>query len=142
MSIHNSKLNANSLAITIIVSIILAILCSSLILLSYYNKRFEIQSYKAEKINRNLQSGIALVMADTTTNNNFENYTVDLFGKGDDSMEIGTYPWGIYNIAVIKAIGPHENKNIKLFYGSKLPEYLNSCIYLIDEGKPLYLIGH
>src|SRR5260221_4175136 len=113
MSIHNNlKLNANSLAITIIVALVLGILCRSLILLSYYNKRFEIQSFNTEKINRNLQSGIALVMADTTENNHFKNYTADLFGHGDDSLSIKTFPWGIYNIATIKALSRHENKII------------------------------
>lgn len=89
-----SKVAANSLSITIIISIVLAILCSTLLFLSFYNKRLEIQLSIDEKIDDNLQSGIALALSDTSSNKQERNFSVDLFEKGNDSVSIDLKSWG------------------------------------------------
>ena len=120
----------------------LGVLCSSLILLSYYNRSFQLQANLSEKLDRNLQSVIALALADTTSQIMSRRFEYDLFGKGEDSVSISKSPWGIYDIAVVKAWNRHEAKTKKLLYGATLPSYFDGSLYLVDHDNPLSVVGH
>jgi hypothetical protein len=137
----NFRINGNSLLITIVVGVVLSILCSSLILLSYYNRSFQLKTSLSEKLDRDLQSGIALVLSDTISQTGSNSSTTDLFGNREDSVQIIKSPWGIYNIAVVKTYNRHIDKIKKLFYGASLPSYLDGCLYLVDHDNPLSVVG-
>ena len=135
------KINANSLLITLILALVIGILCSSLILVSYYNRLFDINNRIEDKLNRNLQSGISLVLSDTSFIEVNENDTIDLFNENNDSVEIKKKAWGLFSVASVNAFSGNKNRKTEFTYGTELPSYMNGCLYLTDKQRPLALVG-
>ncbi len=139
--LHKNKVPANSLILTIIIALILAILCSSLILLSFYSRQHQLTTDIEQRLNRNLESATNLVLEgevvmESTTD------TIDLFDKQQDSVSIKVAPWGMFEVACITAFSNLFTKQNSFIGGSCLPAYMDGCLYLADHKRPLSLNGN
>ncbi len=134
-------LKGNALLITIVIALVLGIISSSLIMLVYYNRQSQSNEMINDKLDRNVQSGINLILADTLIDAENSIRNLDLFGNGDDSIMIQTYSWGIYRVGIVKAANANMKKSRSFVVGEILPDFLNSSIYLADHDRPLALVG-
>jgi hypothetical protein len=135
------KVEASSLLITLIIALVVGVLCTSLILVSYYNRIIDIGSRTNDKLDRNLESGINIALADTSYSLLDKRDTVDLFGDKNDSVEIVKKNWGLFNTASVMAFSATKSKKKEFIYGSELPLYMDGCLYLTDKQRPLALVG-
>ncbi len=135
------RLPAGSLVLTIIIALILSILSSALILIGYYNRL----SYKTdeikERVDRNFESTVNLVLSDTAIYQNDFTDSLDLFGEGSDSVKITKSLWGIFEIARIKSFYGKFFREECFFYGTSMDGSLNACLYMADHQRPLSLVG-
>jgi hypothetical protein len=138
----NRKIGGNSLSITIIIALIVGLLSSLLVLKAYSDRSIQLKYFLNEKLNNNLKSGISICLADTSQYTNESVDYRDLFGNREDSIMIKKYPWGIYQIGICKVWASKQEKIREIFMGSTLPDYLKSCLYLVDHDRPLSLVGN
>src|SRR5687767_4824769 len=135
------RLASSSLVITVVISLILSILCSSVILLAYYNRQSQKTTDIENRVSDNLESAINLVLADTTIYLNPLTVGLDLFREEKDSVVISKKTWGLFQVAHVKAFYSKFSKSKSFFYGTTMPEYMNGCLYMADHQRPLSLVG-
>ena len=135
------KISGNSLIITIIIGLVLAILCSSLLLLFYYNRLWQSQVKIDRQLERNIQSGINLLLSDTSTIFVATPDTIDLFGDAENLIKTERERWGLFYIGLVEAYAANTKKAKLFLYGSKPEKYYDGCIYLADHQEALSLIG-
>lgn len=134
-------LEAGMLSTVLAVSLIIATLCASLILLAYYYRTSTVQHTLAQRLNNNAQSGINLLLATTDKRALADKNIVDLFGRGQDSVGLWQKPWGLYQVAIAQAqVGRHGEEKIALV--GRYPNPLGkAALYLSDEQRPLSIAG-
>jgi hypothetical protein len=132
----------NALVLTIVIALILAILCTSLILLAYYNRQHQLMADIAQRLDRNLESSTQLLLSNRAVPTSPQHDTIDLFGEESDSVMISTAPWGIFQTATVTACNGRFEKQRSFIFGSALPDYMNGCLYMADHKRPLSLVGH
>jgi hypothetical protein len=140
MRLKNS-VRASALLLTVVMALILAILCSAVILLAFYNRQYEISATVEQRLNRNIISTTNLVLSDSTFISSIQTDTLDLFGNNTDSVAISKEPWGIFQVACLTAFAGRFSKQQSFLYGGSLPVYMEGCVYLADHKRPLYLVG-
>jgi hypothetical protein len=134
-------LKAASLFYATVISLIIAILSSSLLLFSYFNNQEKLIYSKQETIYRNVISGIRLIMATDSLLSEGQKNTVDLFGNKTDSVTLQSMDWGGFKVALSVAYSGNRKCNRAALYGI-VPDTINkAALYLVDNGKPLTLCG-
>lgn len=143
MKIKNlPKLEAHVLLSALVISIIVSIIISSLLLLHYHNNLQWIRYKNNDRLQRNLQSAINIVMADTINFNVYGEEKFDLFGDLEDSVSITKETWGVFNVAKIKSTYKNHILQKPFFYGTTLTDTLNSCLFMVDHQRPLQISGN
>jgi hypothetical protein len=135
------QIRANALSITIIISLVIGLLSMLFILQGYYSKTSQARYFLDEKLNNNLNSGITICLADTNQNEPGKVKQIDLYGKGNDSLMVDRYFWGVYQIGICKVWAQGSEKQKEMMIGSTFPGFLNSCLYLVDHDRPLSVVG-
>jgi hypothetical protein len=132
----------NSLVVTVVISLVLAIVCSSVILLAYYNRHQQLRVDAEHRLQINLESATNLVLADSSISFHLTVDTLDLFKEKKDSVEIKKELWGLFQVAGIKSFYRNFSKERRFFYGPSLPAYMNACLYLADHKRSIALVGN
>jgi hypothetical protein len=137
------RVPANSLLITVIISLVIGILCSLLILLAYNNLQTREMIVTQDKLERNLQSAINLTLADSTIAITPEINNIDLFGEGNDSATIKKETWGLLNVASVTVSINGKTKERHFFYGQSLADNaLSGCLYVAEHQEYLSIVGN
>ncbi|WP_026898453.1 hypothetical protein [Daejeonella oryzae] len=132
-------IRASALYMVIIIALVIATLCSSLIVVAYFYRLQYQRKFRFEKLENNLKSGINIVLG-TDSQTNFQK-TIDLFNNQEDSISIQKISWGFYDIGIVKSYFQHDTL-FKSFSLASIADSLKSrVIYLTDEERPLYISG-
>ena len=161
-------LKASSLFYAVIISLIIALLSSSLILFFCLNKTTINNYLMTEKLDRNSWSGMNILLSNNHLVPVGEKITFDLFhqflnsqdeGKspGNDSISLEYKAWGAFDIGISKSFWKNGNALqialigcpmfpwIKKLEGLGIHENVRPediAIYLRDQGKALSLCGN
>ena len=134
------KLKANALFIVIILSLVIGLLCSSVVMMGYFSRIQITRNFIREDLLDNLDSGIALLEA-----NNDETYTtpviVDLFDEGRDSVLLHKKDWGIFEVGSVTAFFKGDTSKKTFLMGYKPDKISKSAMWLTDNNRPLSLAG-
>ena len=131
----------NSLVVTIVISLVLAIICSSVILLAYYNRQQQFRNEIDQRLRINLESATNLVLVDSAVYSRPVLETIDLFEEKKDSVSIKKELWGIFQVATIRSFHNRLSKERSFFYGPSMPAYMNACLYVSDHNRPVAVVG-
>jgi hypothetical protein len=135
--------SANSLLITIVISLIIGIICSLLLLLEYNNFQIRSNVNIDNKLERNLQSAINVAIADTSIITNEQDAIIDLFNNGNDTALIKKDNWGLYTFASLQVIANGKIKTKRFFLGQEMKDnYMDQCLYLAEHKEYLSLVGN
>jgi cytoskeletal protein CcmA (bactofilin family) len=135
------KLKAHVLLSALVISIIVSIIISSVLLLHYNNNLQWIRYKNNDRLQRNLQSAVNIVIADTINFNTATEERFDLFGDIDDSVSIAKELWGAFNLAKVKSVYKTKTLRKNFFYGPVLNDTLGSCLYIVDHHRPIQISG-
>jgi hypothetical protein len=133
---------ANALFIVLVISLLVALISSSLILVSYHYSTFHYQTRLYKKLLSNARSGINYMLAEEGDLNLNEERIIDLFGKENDSVALKRMNWGVFDLAVVRAFSGNQQVIKILEYGYKPDAESKSAIYLADLNRPLALCGN
>src|SRR5689334_22602042 len=132
----------SSLVITIVISLVLAIICSTMILLAYFNRIHQQREDDLNRVERNLTSAINLVLADSSVYIQPHTETFDLFDEQKDSVTIQRELWGLFGVASVNTFHNRRSKQAHFFYGRYMSDTLNACLYVAEHNRPIALAGN
>lgn len=135
------RVSATSLLITVILALVIGLTCGLLILLAYNNLRLRTDLRAEEKLSRNWNSCLSLVLKDDPATGEIRHKALDLFGTGNDSVYITEETWGVYQVASIEVRDGNRSKVKSFFFGSLLPSGLDGCLYLAEHQRSLSIVG-
>jgi len=134
-------IKASSLLFTLVISLLIAIVSSSLILFAYI-ARTQFQNYEInQQLNLNADSGLNLLLSRQSLVDINQQKNIDLYGRGEDSVELIRKTWGAYEIAVSRT----HFKNTKVKRIAQVGYHPDSShlysMYIPDHNKPIALCG-
>ena len=131
------KLKGGALYVAVFLSLVIAILLTLIILLSFYAnldyERFTIE----QSVSNNAQSAITICMEDDNLEES--KVIVDLYEEGKDSVEYSKKWWGCYKAISVKAFSKGFSRNFYFLAGYLLPP--DTSIITKESGKTLSLCG-
>lgn len=134
-------IRAGSLFYAIVISLIIAIVSSSLILFAYLSyiqfETFEI----SQRLQLNADSGLNLLLSKQSLVGLNQKKTIDLYDQDIDRVELTRRSWGAYEIAVSNAIFKNMSVMRTAQTGYNQDSINTYSLYLADEDKPLALCG-
>ena len=130
------RLPAGALLLVLAISVIVAAILLSLILLAANRRQLMQQDAWHEQVRRNLFSGLAYAQANPELPA-FRSQSVNLFGDGEDSVQIVRKPWGLFDVVVLMAAKGNFRDTTVALLGSSFSPLNRAALYLTDENVPL-----
>ncbi len=98
-----NKVQGGVLQLALGISLVIAILCSAVILLSYYYRLADKKNETEFTLQQNVYSALEYLKAFRSEIPFNQKTTLDLFNEGTDSVALVRRPWGLYEVAGIRA---------------------------------------
>jgi len=119
----------------------MAMLSSSLILLSYFTST-QIEYYTdLEQVQLNVSSGMNLLLSSQSIIKTGEKKVLDLYGNNTDSVSIEKKSWGGFVVGITEGFSKHHRFRQIGMLGGGFSEDTTLSFYLEDQDKPLLLCG-
>jgi hypothetical protein len=133
-------LKGSALYMVIIIALVIAVLCSSLILAAYFFRGQYLIKARYDRLQNNLSSGVHLLLH-TKDTAYLQGKTIRLFNNDLDSVRLKTIHWGLYDIGVAEAFQQRDTvfKVFSMACGIDSPKW--AAVYLIDEDRPVSVSG-
>lgn len=140
-------LKADSLFYAMVISILFALLSSSIILYSYVT-RFQFDYYlQIQRIQLNAGSGINFLLSDQDILKLNDKKRIPLFDENDstnlqsDIVSLERKSWGAFEIGISKAIWKKDTSTQIALIGYGMNPENDFAVYLSDRDKSLWLCG-
>lgn len=134
-------LKAGALFYSIVISVIIGIVSASVILLSGLSAEEFQRSASMNDLHLNAASGLNLLLSKQSLLAENEKKSIDLFGKGCDSVELERKYWGAFEIVISRAFRRGQEVS-RIAQAGFFPDSTdNYCLYLPDQNKPLAVCG-
>src|SRR5258707_924804 len=133
-------LKASALYIVIIIALVIAVLCSSLIVAAYFYKTQYQKKFRYDQLDNNVSSGINLLLASTDTAYS-GGKTFSLFNNDADSVSLKRFFWGLYDIGIAEAFIQKDTLFKTFSIANTIDSTKWAALYLIDEDRPFSLSG-
>lgn len=134
-------LKAGALFYSIVISVIIGIVSASVILLSGLSAEEFQRSASINDLHLNAASGLNLLLSKQSLLAENEKKSIDLFGKGCDSVELERKYWGAFEIVISRAFRRGQEVSRIAQAGSFSDSKENYCLYIPDQNKPLAVCG-
>ena len=132
-------LRASALYIVIIIALVVATLCSSMIVAAYFYKLQYQRKFRLERLQNNLESGISLILS--SDSNYYSEKKINLFYQQEDTISIEKISWGFFDVGIVKAYFQRDTLYKSFSIASAIDSLKWASIYLVDEERPLYVSG-
>jgi hypothetical protein len=133
-------LKASALYIVIIIALVIAVICSSLIVSAYFYKLQYQKKFRYDNLQNNLRSGINILLASADTSYTGEK-TFSLFNGNADSVSLRRLAWGIYDIGTVRAFIQNDTLFKTFSFANTIDSAKWAALYLVDEDRPFSLSG-
>jgi hypothetical protein len=133
-------LKATALYLVIVIALVIAVLCSSLIAVAYFYRSESQISSRYIRLERNLNSGINILLAGPDSAYS-RSRTFSLFGDHADSVALQQMDWGIYEIGTVKAFTQTDTLYRAFSLANTIDSSKWAALYLADRDRPLSLSG-
>ncbi|MDB5002071.1 MAG: hypothetical protein JWQ34_296 [Mucilaginibacter sp.] len=133
-------LKASALYIVIVIALVIGLLCSSLIVVAYFYRLQYQRTFRRDRLQNNVSSGVNILIADQ--GNSFTNEKVlSLFGSDADSISLKKTMWGLYDVGLSKAFIQKDTLYKTFLIANSIDSTKWAALYLIDEDRPLSVSG-
>jgi len=119
----------------------IAIICSALILMAYYNKMVYTSYIEKDRVFSNVNSGINLLLAEPETVELNSSKRRSLFESYNDLVLLERKQWGIFELIKVSSWWKNFSFQKIAFTGHYYKNDSSYAIYLADQNKPLSLCG-
>lgn len=138
------KVQASALYFVLIISLIVLVLITTFISFIYFQRQY-FSTYEGEKrVNDNLRFAEMIYENDEAFRTSIkDSIMLDLFGLGEDSVQINQSTWGFFKLLEFKASYKNTSKKGVMFYANSISDTdtLGATLYLRDKQNLLSLAG-
>ncbi|WP_256014130.1 hypothetical protein [Desertivirga xinjiangensis] len=134
------KLAGSALYIVIVISLVIATLCSAMIVSAYFYRLQYQHKMRLDLLQNNLESGISLVLG-SDSSIFYNERLISLYNNHDDSVSLKVVPWGLYDVGSVKAFKQRDTLNQSFLIAYTLDSLRWSALYVADQQSPLYVSG-
>ncbi|TND10226.1 MAG: hypothetical protein FD123_474 [Bacteroidetes bacterium] len=134
-------LKAGSIYYALAVSLLIALICGSLILFASGNRTQLQWSRRMTEVRTNAGSGMALLMGEQELVPYGKPVVLDLYGRLRDSVELQLKEWGLFDVAISRAFSGQENFMQAALIGFLPDTAEQTALVLADLDRPLSLCG-
>lgn len=131
---------ASALYIVIIIALVIAVLCSSLIVSAYYYREGYQHKFRYDQLENNLASGINIVLESNDTTFQISK-SMSLFGHNNDSVSLRQVMWGVYDIGTVRSFIGKDTLSRCFMIGHEIDSAKWGALYLSDNDRPLSVSG-
>lgn len=133
------KVKGGALLFSLVFSLIILIILSSIILLSYYKRMEMEQLFRKDKLLLNATSGLNLLLASEQSSGNVQ--LTDLYETGNDSVKLAQRKWGVFEIISSTAMKGGDSYSKAAMVGYKPDKSQLSALYIADLNRPVSVCG-
>jgi len=134
------RLAAGALSLVLVISVIISALLLSLVFLYASSQTLLLHYRLTAEVQRNARSGLAYLLGDPAFPN-FQPVSLDLYGQGNDSVQLEKRPWGLFDVVIARASKSGRQDTVMALVGSHFAAPGLAALYVADGQKPLSLIG-
>ncbi|MFL5731297.1 MAG: hypothetical protein ACJ75J_17545, partial [Cytophagaceae bacterium] len=134
-------LRGGSLYSVIVLSLVISLSIAAFISIAFFYRAQNSKNFLLERLHRNAQSGIALILADGDWLVHGEEQNLDLFGEEKDSVIIKKDHWGLFEYGIARAYSGPNTETKTILFGYKKGNN-QDALFLADQGRPLFLSGN
>ncbi|OKS87282.1 hypothetical protein [Mucilaginibacter polytrichastri] len=132
-------IKSSALYIVIVIALVIALLCSSLIVAAYFYRAQYQRKFRYDLLKNNVNSGVNILLAGS--DHAYSTKKMSLFGGEQDSVLLKNICWGMYDVGVARSF-IHADTLTEIFsIASKVDSVKWAALYLIDEDRPLSVSG-
>ncbi|MBS7562778.1 hypothetical protein KHS38_00030 [Mucilaginibacter sp. Bleaf8] len=132
-------LKASALYMVIVIALVIAVICSSLITAAYFYKLQYQKTFRYTMLQNNLASAVNILLESDADYN--EPKTISLFHQVNDSVQLMRKPWGLFNIGVARAFIQKDTLTKVFTMGNQIDSTQWAALYIIDEDRSLSVSG-
>lgn len=133
-------LKASALYLVIVIALVIAIICSSLIVTAYYYRLQYQKTFRYDQLQTNLGSAVNILLAGQDTSY-ADPKTFSLFGMDEDSVSTQRIFWGAFDIGVARSM-IHGDTLYKTFsIANAIDSTKWAAIYLVNNDRPFSVSG-
>jgi hypothetical protein len=132
-------LKASALYMVIIIALVIGVLCSSLIAAAYFYRLQYQKTFRYDRLQTNVGSGINILIANQDTS--FREKRIGLFNNPTDSVILKKIFWGLFDVGISEAFIQTDTLNRIFSIANALDSTKWAALYLIDEDRPVSVSG-
>ncbi|MES2457420.1 MAG: hypothetical protein V4594_17825 [Bacteroidota bacterium] len=135
-------IRSSALYISLIISILILLVCGSLLMIGYTYKMQEQKQMRGFKLHENLESGMQVLLTSALPADSL--MRLRLFGEEgmdrQDSVQLEKRQWGIYELGTVSSWIGQDTLEKAFLIGTNLSDTLK-VLYLADEDRPMSISG-
>jgi hypothetical protein len=134
-------IRSSALYISLIISILIALICGSILLVGFMYKMQESKLRRNDMLNRNAASASLLLMQDSFIYDSVRR--IKLFENDEetgDSVILEKRQWGLYELGLVASFKNTDSVKKAFLIGSPLKDTA-TALYIADEDRPLSISG-
>lgn len=133
------KLKAAALNLVIVIALVIGVICGSLVALAYFFDQSVQRSFKIDKLQRNVESGINILLAEPGIED-VRKIAVP-FEDERDTLILQRKRWGAFMIGEVTAFLGKDTAGKIFMIGGRLDSAKWSALYIIDEDRNISVSG-
>lgn len=133
-------LKASALYMVIVIALVIAVICSSLVVTAYYYRLQYQKTFRYGRLQTNLGSAVNILLAGDDTSYTGQK-TFSLFGMDADSVSTQRIFWGAFDIGVVKAMIQEDTLYKTFSIANAIDSTKWAAIYLANNNRPISLSG-
>jgi len=133
-------LRASALYLVIVIALVIAIICSSLIVTAYYYRLQYQKTFRYNVLQTNLGSAVNILLAGEDTSYSAPK-TFSLFGMDNDTVSTQRIFWGAFDVGVAKAMIQGDTLYKTFSIANTIDSTKWAAIYLVNNDRPFSVSG-
>lgn len=127
-----------SLYISLMISLLIVIVCATLLSISYVHRLFYLGIERKERLTQNFTAAITLLLNEAFKSDT--SFKLSLYEGLNDTVYLQKDHWGIYELAIISSRIGNDSLKKAFLLGFKSRDSLKA-LFLADEDRPLTITG-
>lgn len=132
-------IRSSALYISVIISILIALICGSILLASFMYKMHESKLQRNERLNRNALSASILVMNESFPYDQVQRINLFENDRGDSAI-LEKRQWGVYELGLVTGFKNTDSVKKAFLIGYEAND-TTTALYIADEDRPLSISG-
>jgi hypothetical protein len=123
----------------IVMALVMAVICSSLIVAAYFYKSQYQRSFRLQQLSNNLASAENIVLeskADLSTTSK-----ISLFKQDNDTVLLNRKPWGLFEVGVARAFVQNDTLSSMFTLAQVRDSAQLYALYIVDEDRNISVSG-